>query len=177
VNTDRLGAVLAGVMVGGFVVGLAVVSSALPDPSDGPTPPGTRIAYYALIASFFTGLAVIPLAMGLLDRWTGTRTALAWRIVTAVGVALAMLALGWGVHTWAYPPHDLRQCFAEFRGNGHSGISRHICEHGLLNRPLGDERLNEGIAAAFGLLVVTAVAAARLIPPPAARGGDRRARA
>lgn len=166
VNADRVGILLVASVVGALVVGLVIVSS-MPNPPDGPTPPGTRIAYYALFAAFFIALALIPLAMWLVDRRAGTRPALAWRMVTAAGVALAMLAVGWGVRTWAYPPHDLHQCFTDYRGNGHSGIWGHICESGLLNRPLGLRRLNEGLAAALVVLVVTAVVAARLVPPPA----------
>jgi MFS family permease len=174
VNSDRVGAVLVVVVVGAFVAGLAVVSIILPDPPDGPTPPGTRIAYYALFAAFFMALALIPLGMWLVDRWAGKRSLLAWRVVAALGVALAMLAVGFGVRTWAYPPHNLRQCFTDYRGNGHSGIWGHICESGLLNRPLGLRRLNEGIAAAFVLLVVTTVVAARLAIPPAGPSPTRR---
>jgi hypothetical protein len=37
-------------VVGAFVAALAVVSRVFPDPPDGPTPPGTRIAYFALVA-------------------------------------------------------------------------------------------------------------------------------
>ena len=156
------------------VAGLAVASIVLPSPPDGPTPPDTRVAYFALFASFFMALALIPLGMWLVDRRAGRRPALAWRVVAAAGVALAMLAVGWGVQTWAYPPHNLRQCFTDYRGNGHSGIWGHICEHGLLNRPLGLRRLNEGLAGAFVVLVVTAVVAARLVMPPAGPSPKRR---
>jgi hypothetical protein len=62
-------------------------------------------------------LALIPLGIWLVDRRAGRRPALAWRVVSAAGVALAMLAVGWGVQTWAYPPHNLRQCFTDYRGN------------------------------------------------------------
>jgi MFS family permease len=174
VNSDRVGAVLAVVVVGAFVAGLVIVSIVLPDPPDGPTPPGTRIAYFALFASCLIALAVIPLGMWLVDRRAGRRPALAWRIVTAAGVALAMLAVGWGVRTWAYPPHNLRQCFTDYRGNGHSGIWGHICESGLVNRPLGLRRLNEGLAGAFVVLVVTTVVAVRLVMPPAGPSPERR---
>jgi hypothetical protein len=159
-----VGAALAVVVAAAFVAGLAVISIVLPNPSDGPTPPGARIAYYAVFASCVMTLALIPLGMWLVDRRAGTRPALAWRIVTAAGVAVAMLAVGWGVQTWAYPPHNLRQCFTDYRGNGHSGIWGHICESGLLNRPLGLRRLNEGLAGALVLLVVTVAVAARLAP-------------
>jgi hypothetical protein len=174
VNSDRVGAVLGVTVIGVFVAGLAVASIVLPNPPDGPAPPGSRIAYFALFASFFMALALIPLGMWLLDRRAGKRPALAWRIVTAAGVALAMLAVGWGVQTWAYPPHNLRQCFTDYRGNGHSGIWGHICESGLLNRPLGLRRLNEGLAGALVVLVVTAVVAARLALPPAGPSPTRR---
>jgi membrane protease YdiL (CAAX protease family) len=162
-------------VIGAFVAGLAVASIVLPSPPDGPAPPETRIAYYALFASFFIALALIPLGMWLVDRRAGRGPALAWRVVTAVGVTLAMLAVGWGVRTYAYPPHNLRQCFTDYRGNGHSGIWGRICESGLVNRPLGLRRLNEGIAGAFVVLVVTALVAARLAVPPAGPSATRRA--
>jgi MFS family permease len=173
-NSDRLGAALAVTVIGAFVAGLAVVSVVFPDPPDGPTPPGARIAYFAVFASFVMALALLPLGMWLVDRRAARRPALAWRVVTAVGVALAMLAVAWGVQTWAYPPHNLRQCFTDYRGNGHSGIWGHICESGLLNRPLGLRRLNEGLAGALGVLMVTAVVAVRLVMPPAGPSPKRR---
>ncbi len=173
-NSDRVGAVLAVTIVVAFVAGLAVMSIVLPNPPDGPAPPGARIAYFALFASFFIALALIPLGMWLVEQSAGGRPALAWRVVTAVGVALAMLAVGFGVQTWAYSPHNLRQCLPEYRGNGHNGIERIICESGLLNRPLGLRRLNEGLAGAFVVLVVTALVAARLALPPARPSPQRR---
>jgi MFS family permease len=169
-TADRVGAGLAVVVAGAFVVGLALIATVLPNPSDGPTPAGTRVASYALFAACCVGLASIPLVMWLVDRKAGKRPQLAWRIVIVAGVALAMLAVGFGVRTWAYPPHNLRQCFTDYRGNGHSGIWGHICEHGLLNRPLGLRRLNEGVGGAFVVLVVTAALSARLARPPAGVG-------
>jgi hypothetical protein len=169
-NSDRVGAVLVVAVGGAFVAGLVLAVFVVPNPPDGPAPSGAaRIAYFALFASFFMALALIPLGVWLVDRRAGRRPALAWRVVTAAGVALAMLAVGWGVQTWAYPPHNLRQCFTDYRGNGHDGIWGHICESGLLNRPLGLRRLNEGLAGAFVVLVVTAVVALRLVQPPAGR--------
>jgi hypothetical protein len=160
------------VVAGAFVAGLAVISTFLPNPPDGPTPPGTRVADYALVASCCVALAAIPLGMWLVDRRAGKRPALAWRVVTVAGVALAMLLVSFGVQAWAYPPHNLRQCFIDHRGDGRSGVWGHICERGLLNRPLGLRRLNEALAGALVVLVVTAAAAVRLVRPPAGIDAD-----
>jgi hypothetical protein len=154
-----------------FVSGLAVVAAVLPDPSEGPTPPGTRVAYYAVFAVSLIALASIPLVMSVVDRRAGGDPALAWRIELLAGAALAMLLLGWGVDTWAYPPHDLRQCFPEYRGNSTTIVVRRICESGRVNRPLGQRRLDDGLIAAVVALFVTGAAVARMALPPAPRAG------
>ena len=96
VNSDRVGAVLVMAVGGAFFAGLLVALFVLPDPAHGPAPPGARIAYYALFVLFLIALASIPLGMWPVDWSAGRRRALAWRVVTAAGVAVAMLAVGWG---------------------------------------------------------------------------------
>jgi len=163
-----------GFVVGGFVAGLWFVSTYLPHPADGPTPAGTRVAYFALFAALLVGLALIPLGMWAVERRGGLHAVVMWRLVLVAGVVLAVAAVGWGVRTWAYPPHNLRECFAVYRGNGHSGISGHVCESGRINRPLGERRLNEGIGVAFALLIATGIAVVRMQPPPELSARDRR---
>lgn len=80
--------------------------------------------------------------MWVVDRVVGGRRALARRIAAVTGAAL---------------------------GRAHMGASTHICEHGLVNRPLGESRLGEGFLAAVVMLAVTGVAAARMARPPRAR--------
>ncbi|HEY3766848.1 MAG TPA: hypothetical protein VGL44_16915 [Gaiellales bacterium] len=152
-KADSLGGALVLVMAAAFIAGLAVIANVLPNPSEGPTPPGTRVAYDVLVAACAVALAAIPLAMRVVDRGAGSRPALAWRVVAVAGAALAMLVLGWGVRTWAYPPHNLRQCFP-----------RDVCESGRVNVPLGLRRLNEGVAGALVVLVATTAVAGRLAP-------------
>jgi hypothetical protein len=155
-----------GLVGGGFVAGLCIVSAYLPDPADGPTPAGTRVAYFVLFAALLVGLALIPLGMWAVERRGGLHAAVGWRIVLCAGVVLAVFAFGFGVRTWAYPPHDLRQCFAVYRGDGHSGIAGHACRSGQLNRPLGLHRLNEGIGVGLVLLIATGIAVVRMQPRP-----------
>lgn len=123
------------------------------------------MAYYAVFAACAVTLAAVPLVVWLADRRAGRRPALAWRLVTVAGVTLATLAVAWGVQTWANPPHNLRQCFTDYRSGGERG---HICEAGLVNRALGLRRLDEGLAGAFVVLSATALLAARLALPPGA---------
>jgi len=173
VDSDRIGAMLGLAVLGAFAAGLAVVATMFPNPADGPAPPGTRVAYDVVLAACVVALAAVPLVMWRIDRGAGRRPGLAWRIAAVAGAALAMLAVGWGVLAWAHPPHDLRQCFIDHRGGGVRG---RICESGLLNRPLGLRRLDEGLAAAFVILVATALLAARLGLPPAPPRALRRSR-
>jgi hypothetical protein len=166
IKVEHVGIALGAVVTGAFVAGLWAVSTVFPQAAEGPTPAATRVGYYAVFASFFVVLALIPLAMWAIDRRAGRCPPVAWRAITAVGVAAAMLAVGWGVRTWAYPPSDLRVCAPEYRGNSTTDVERIVCEGGRLNRPLGERRLDEGMLAAVVILTVTAVAAARLAPRP-----------
>jgi hypothetical protein len=155
-----------GLVGAGFIAGMCIVSACLPDPADGPTPAGTRVAYFAVFAALLVGLALIPLGMWAVERRGGLHTTARWRLVVCAGVVLAVCAFGWGVWTWAYPPHNLHQCFAVYRGNGHSGIAGHVCRSRQLNRPLGLHRLNEGIGVGLVLLAATGIAVLRMQPRP-----------
>jgi MFS family permease len=166
VDANRVGIALVIGIPAALVAGLVAVSHVMPDPSDGPTPPATRVAYYLLFAACLVALAAIPLVIGALDRLAGRRPDFAWRLLLLVGAVPAMLVLGWGVRTWAYPPHNLRRCFTDYRGNGHSGIWGHICESGLANIPLGDSRLLEGFLGAVLISFAFGVTAARMALPP-----------
>jgi hypothetical protein len=44
-NSDRVGAVLVVAVGGAFVAGLVLALFVVPNPPDGPPPPGARIAY------------------------------------------------------------------------------------------------------------------------------------
>lgn len=145
------------------------IANGLPDPGEGPTPPETRVAYYLLFAACVIALASIPLLMGAVERLAGARSAVAWRLLLVARAVLAMLVLGWGVRTWADPPHNLRECFTDYRGNGHSGIWGHICNSGLANVPLGETGLEEGVLGAVIILFGAGIAAARMALPPPAR--------
>jgi ABC-type antimicrobial peptide transport system permease subunit len=169
VTAERVGiALVVGIPVG-FVVGLAFVANVLPHRVDGPTPPVTRVAYYVLFAACLIALSAIPLVMWSIERLAGVRAALTWRLLLVFGAVLAMGVLGWGVHTWAYPPHDLRQCFPEYRGNSTTDVERMICTSGLANIPLGDSRLLEGFLGAVIIAFAAGIVAARMALPPRAR--------
>jgi hypothetical protein len=133
-----------------FLAGLVLMVARFPDPPDGPTPAETRLAVYVLFAALVAGMAAIPLAVGLVERRQGRVVAFRWRLVLAGGAVAAVAALRVGVWTWAYPPHNLTECFPS------------VCDHGRLNRPLGLARLNDGLMACALLLGLTVLAAAWL---------------
>jgi MFS family permease len=152
---------LVGLVMAGFVVGAMTVVAVFPDPEDGPTPGKTRFAFYGIFAAVAVGLALVPLVVGLLERRSSPRVVLRWRVVLVTGVVLAVATLGAGAWSWAYPPHNLRECFTAYHGDA-TGTPFRLCEDGRLNRALGDRRLNEGMAGGAAVLLLTAAAAARM---------------
>jgi hypothetical protein len=133
------------------VLGVILVAGTglFPDPADGPAPGRTRVAAYAVCAAFAVAMSLIPLVVGLLERRAGTRVVLGWRVVLAMGVLVAVAALGAGVWIWAYPPLHT-ECFTS------------VCESGRANRQLGDTRLHQGLLGGALVLGLTALAAARV---------------
>jgi hypothetical protein len=154
---------LIGLVVGGFIMGAVIVAAFFPNPQDGPTPGVTKLALYGLFAALAVCLGFVPLVVGwAVERRSGRRPALAWRAALAGGVAVAVATLGLGVWTWAYPPHNLRECFPAWKGNGTPGTRFTVCEDGRVNRQLGVDRLNQGIGAGAIVLIVTVVAVTRM---------------
>ena len=149
-------------LVGGaFVIGLVLVAELFPDPKDGPTPGSTRFAVYVVFAALALGMAVIPLVVALLERRAGLTVVLGWRLVLAGGVLLAVTILGLGAWTWAYPPHNLTECFTAYHHDDGTGAFR-LCEHGRVNRALGQARLDQGVLGGAAVALVASIAAGGL---------------
>lgn len=162
-RAERWTSRLIGLAFCGFIVGAVIVAAFFPNPQDGPTPGVTKVALYGLFAALAVCLAFVPLVVGwAVERRGGRRPALAWRAALAGGVVVAVATLGLGVWTWAYPPHNLRECFPGWRGSGENRVRFTLCEDGRVNRGLGLARLNQGIGGGAIVLIVTVVAVTRM---------------